>query len=71
MATRAELLTEVERLESRMTALTADRNAFFRSFEDEADRLAALAGAGEYAWLMDELLRMVQRHGITPTELKR
>lgn len=68
MTARTDLQREIERLESRMPSLTSDMDAFFRNFEDEADRLAALAGAEDYDWLMDELLRMVQRHGITPEQ---
>lgn len=69
MLTREELGRELEDLEARMPALKGDMNAFFEAFEHEAGRLLGQAEEADCTWLEDQLLGIVQRHGITPANL--
>jgi hypothetical protein len=66
MHTHDELEQELRWLDARMPGLMRDMDAFFGAFESESVRLIGGAQGGDHAWLEDELLHMVQRHGITP-----
>ncbi len=69
MLTRKALGERLANLQARMPELMEDMDRFFRAFEDESDRLMGEASPQDQAYLEDALLRMCQRHGVTPQDL--
>lgn len=66
MATRTELLTDIERLDQPMPSPAGEGSRFVRSLEERAGRPASLAFAGGYARLVDGVPRMARWPGIAP-----
>jgi len=69
MLTREALDIRLFDLEARMPRLMEDMDKFFRAFEDESERLMGEAAPADQAYLEDALLRLCQRHGVTPQDL--
>lgn len=69
MLIREALDIHLVELEARMPRLTEDMDMLFRAFEDEGDRLMGEAAPHDPACLGQVLLRLCQRHGVTPQDL--
>jgi hypothetical protein len=65
---RQELEQGLRELDARMPTLTVDMNAFFQAFEDAGDALYSLAAPRDREYVESELLRIVQRAGVTPMD---
>jgi len=45
--------------------MTVDMNAFFRAFEDRAEMILGVADEGEQEYVLDCLMTMLRRSGIS------
>jgi hypothetical protein len=66
---RHELEKRLSALEARVPSLMVDMNMFFREFEDAGDVIHAHAAPEDLEYVEAELLRIVQRAGVTPKDI--
>jgi len=64
MPSRSEL-DALRQLEADVPGMTVDMNAFFRAFEDRAEMILGVADEGEQEYVLDCLMTMLRRSGIS------